>query len=61
MTAGREKQWTPLATHREEAVDHWVEVLRELADAPTIQALERSGAPEVLTHRRDRRYVLLPA
>jgi glutamate-1-semialdehyde 2,1-aminomutase len=33
MTPGREEEWTLSVTHTEEAVDHYVEVFAELADA----------------------------
>jgi glutamate-1-semialdehyde 2,1-aminomutase len=35
MTPGREEEWTLSVTHTEEAVDHYVEVFAELADALT--------------------------
>jgi glutamate-1-semialdehyde 2,1-aminomutase len=35
MTPGREEEWTLSVTHTEEAVDHYVEVFGELADAVT--------------------------
>ena len=33
MTPGREEEWTLSVTHTEEAVDHYVEVFAELAEA----------------------------
>jgi glutamate-1-semialdehyde 2,1-aminomutase len=35
MTPGREEEWTLSVTHTDEAVDHYVEVFAELADALT--------------------------
>jgi glutamate-1-semialdehyde 2,1-aminomutase len=35
MTPGREEEWTLSVTHTEEAIDHYVEVFAELADAIT--------------------------
>ncbi len=35
MTPGREEEWTLSVTHTDEAIDHYVEVFAELADAIT--------------------------
>jgi glutamate-1-semialdehyde 2,1-aminomutase len=35
MTPGREEEWTLSVAHTEQAVDHYVEVFAELADALT--------------------------